>query len=136
MKIQKINQSSIYQIKNRQDGTVNFQGECRPKPKSNYGRGDFSMPSFKSRVGTKQAKTLMQEVGTLVSHTYNSIAESFNKSKTKKILVAPTRKLWSDFKSVAAKQVDKMDSKLPTASPIIKGAAATTAAAFGLDAIF
>ena len=124
MKIQKISQSSIYKIRSRQDKSAGFLEGCRPKPKTSIGRGDFSMPTFRGRVNSKQAQTLLGEVGNLLKHTCNSVKESFNKSKTKQILIAPIQKKWSDFAS-----------KAPKAAQVVKGAFYVTAGAVVLDAL-
>ena len=135
MRVQQISQTPIYQKENRQNRSVSTLGSCKPKPKSNIGRGDFSMPSFKSRVKTKQAKTLMQEVGSLVEHTCNSIKESYDKSNIKKFIVAPASKLWGDFKSKIYSLNRKFDEKAPTFAPIAKGALITTGIVAAYDTL-
>ena len=124
MRVQRLNQSSIYQVKNRQDGSVNFSGSCCPKPKPNVSMHKTSMPSFKGHPKSKQAKTLMEEVGSLIMDTCSSIKKSYNKSNTKEILVAPIQKKWSDFAS-----------KAPKFSQVVKGAFFVTAGVTALDAL-
>ena len=122
MKVQRINQSSIYQNISRQDGSVNFSKNCCPKPKPNVSMQNVSMPSFKGKSQCKKAKTLMEEVGSLVNDTYNYIKRDFNKSNTKKVLVAPIQKKWSDFAS-----------KAPKFSQAVKGAFYVTAGVTAFD---
>ena len=97
MRVQNINQSSIYQFRNRQDGSVSFSQNCCPKPKPNSRMHQTGMVAFKGKVESVHPKTLMSELGVLLENTYNSIRNSYNNSKTKKILIAPIQKKWSDF---------------------------------------
>ena len=124
MRVQSINQSSIYRMKNRQDGSVSFSGKCCPKPKPNVSMRDYGMPSFKGPLESQPAKTLIGELGSLLTDSCNAIKESFNKSNTKKILVAPIQKKWSDFAS-----------KAPKFSQVVKGAFFVTAGVTALDAL-
>ena len=97
MRVQKINQSSIYRLKSRQDGSAPVLQNCCPKPKPISQIVSNGMLSFKGRVKTEYIKPLMNKVGVFIENTYSLIADSFNKSNTKKNLVAPIQKKWSDF---------------------------------------
>lgn len=124
MRVQNINQSSIYQLKNRQNGSVSFSGGCRPREKWGMCKEEMSMPSFGRRVKSKHTKQLLKEMQDLVADTCKTVKESFNKSKTKKILVAPIQKKWSDFAS-----------KRPVAAQITKGAFYVSAGVTAFDAV-
>ena len=82
------------------------------------------MPSFKAKPKSIQERTLMQEIKGLIADTCNSIKESYNKSNTKKVLVAPIQKKWSDFAY-----------KAPKFSQAVKGAAFVAAGVSAIDII-
>ena len=52
----------------------------------------------------------MSEIGMLLENTCNSIRNSFNQSNTKKILVAPIQKKWSDFAYKAPRTANALKS--------------------------
>lgn len=122
MKVQNINQSSIYEVRNRQGGSAGISQNCCPKPKPNSRMYQHDTVSFKGKAKSVQPKTLMGEVGMLIENTCNSIRDSFNKSNTKKFLVAPIQKKWSDFAY-----------KAPRTARAIKSAAIVTAFVTALD---
>ncbi|MBQ7450184.1 hypothetical protein IJS77_02110 [bacterium] len=122
MKVQNINQSSIYQFKSRQDGSAGISQNCCPKPKPNLRVYQNDSISFKGKVSSAKPKTLISEIGVLMENTCNSIRDSFNKSNTKKYLIAPIQKKWSDFAY-----------KAPRTARAIKSAAIVTAFVTALD---
>ena len=87
MRVQNINQSSIYRSKSRQDGSVGISQDCCPKPKPNSRMHQCDMISFKGKAKSVQPKTLMSEIGVLIENTCNPIRTGFNKSNTKKYLI-------------------------------------------------
>ena len=78
--------------------------------------------SFKGKAKSVQPKTLVEEVGTLIEDTCNSIRTIYNKSNTKKYLIAPIQKKWGDFAY-----------KMPRTSRAIKSAAIVTTFVTALD---
>ena len=78
------------------------------------------MPAFKR----KHTMTLTQEVCKLIGNMCSSVKESFDKSYTKNILVAPIQQKWSDFAS-----------KKPVFAQEIKGAAILAAGVTAFDVI-
>ena len=110
MKVQNINQSFIYQSRSRQDGSAGVLRDCCPKPKPSMRVYQDGMPSFKGMVASAQSKTLLDEVGILIGNTCNSIRNSFNKSNTKKVLIAPIQKKWSDFAYKAPRTANALKS--------------------------
>lgn len=123
MRVQNINQSSIYQFKSRQDGSAGISQNCGPKPKPDSRMHQHDIVSFKGKAKSVQAKTLMKEAGMLIEDTCNLIRDKFNKSNTKKFVVAPIQKKWSDFAY-----------KAPRTARAIKSAAIVTAFVTALDA--
>ena len=118
MRVQNINQSSIYQFKSRQDGSAGISQNCCPKPKPDSRMYQHDTVSFKGKV----PKTLISEVGTLFENTCNLIRDCYNKSNTKKFVVAPIQKKWSDFAYRA-----------PRTANTIKSTAVVTAFVTALD---
>ena len=78
--------------------------------------------SFKGKAKSVQAKGLIEEVGTLIGNTCDAIRKGYNKSNTKKYLIAPIQKKWSDFAY-----------KMPRTSRAIKSAAIVTTFVTALD---
>ena len=122
MRVQNINQSSIYQFKSRQDGSVGISQNCCPKPKPDFRMYQQDRVSFKGKVKSVKVKTLMKEAGILIEDTCNLIRDKFNKSYTKKFVVAPIQKKWSDFAY-----------KAPRTANALKSAAVVTAFVTALD---
>lgn len=122
MRVQKINQSTIYQLNSRYKQSAGILQNCCPKPKPISQTAEIGMLSFKGRFGSVHIKPLVNKVGVLMENTCNLIRDNYNKSKIKEKMVAPIQKKWSDF-----------TYKMPRTSRALKSSAIVAAFVTALD---
>ena len=122
MRVQKINQSTIYQLNSRYKQSAGILQNCCPKPKPISQTVGNDMLSFKGKVGSVHIKPLVNKMGVLIENTCNFIRDNYSKSKIKEKLVAPIQKKWSDF-----------TYKMPRTSRALKSSAIVTAFVTAID---